>query len=172
MWKFLIFYCFVVPGFPPFEKFKYGHFRKILIRTKLNKIRTKFIHIFILVLVKIKSKVTTQHYFFRELNPTFFNRFWAANYDSVLSFFTGFWDNLQWIFQKHWKCPNWVTLSDSKNIYNKIFHKIQRIRGFFDNKCSLQNQNWFWNLSSTSALSQIWNAWKLPSACLKENSVP
>jgi hypothetical protein len=50
----------LMAGFPPFEKFKYGHFRQILIRTKLSKIRTKFIQIFILGLVKIRSKVTYQ----------------------------------------------------------------------------------------------------------------
>jgi hypothetical protein len=57
--------------------------------------------------------------------------------------------------------------------YNKNIPKIQSIRGFFGNKCCFQN--WFWNLSSTSGLSQIWkiwNAWKLPSACLKDNSNP
>jgi hypothetical protein len=44
--------------------------------------------------------------------------------------------------------------------YNKIFPKIQSIRGFHGNKCSFQR--WFWNLSSISGLSQFWNAWKLP----------
>jgi hypothetical protein len=57
--------------------------------------------------------------------------------------------------------------------YKNISPKIQSIRGFFNNKCSFQN--WFWNLSSTSGLSQIWkirNSWKLPSTCLKDNSDP
>jgi hypothetical protein len=56
--------------------------------------------------------------------------------------------------------------------YSKIFPKTQSIRGFFGNKCS--RQNWAWKLSSTSGLSQIWkirNVWKLPSGCLKDNSV-
>jgi hypothetical protein len=107
---------------------------------------------------------------FRRLNSTFFHRFSAPNYDSVISFFpskSGFWDNPQWIIQKHWKCPNWVT--PKRN--NKTFPKIQSIRGFFDNKCSFQNR--FWNFSSTSDSSQIWkirNAWKLSNACLKDNS--
>jgi hypothetical protein len=30
---------------------------------------------------------TTQHFFFRELNATFFHRLLAANYDCALSFF-------------------------------------------------------------------------------------
>jgi hypothetical protein len=47
--------------------------------------------------------------------------------------------------------------------YNKIFPKIQIIRGFFGNKCTFQN--WFWNLSNTSA-------YKLPSACIKDDSEP
>jgi hypothetical protein len=44
-------------------------------------------------LVQLQKKIviakdhTTQHYFFRELNSTFFQRFSAANYDYVLSFF-------------------------------------------------------------------------------------
>jgi hypothetical protein len=52
--------------------------------------------------------------------------------------------------------------------YHKIFPKIQSIRGFF-------GISMFWNLSSTSGLSQICrirNAWKLPGACLKDNSDP
>jgi hypothetical protein len=31
--------------------------------------------------------ITTQHYFFHELNSTFFHRFLVANYNHVLSFF-------------------------------------------------------------------------------------
>jgi hypothetical protein len=74
-------------------------------------------------------------------------------------------ENPQWIFEKHWKYHNWVT----PKRYKKIFPKIQIIIGFFGNKCSFQN--WFWNLSSTSGLSQIWqtiNAWKLPTTCVKD----
>jgi hypothetical protein len=47
----------------------------------------------------------------------------------------------------------------------KVFYGNQSIRGFFDFEFSFQNC--FWNLSSTSGLSQICklrNAWKLPSA--------
>jgi hypothetical protein len=56
---------------------------------------------------------------------------------------------------------------------NKIYLKIQSISGFFGNMRGFQNR--IWNLSSTSGLSQnrkIRNAWKLPSACLKDNSDP
>jgi hypothetical protein len=35
----------------------------------------------------IKLNITTQHYFFRELNSTIFHRFLAVNYNSALSFF-------------------------------------------------------------------------------------
>jgi hypothetical protein len=47
------------------------------------------------------------------------------------------------------------------------------MRDFFGNKGSFQNC--FWNLSSASGLSQVWkirNTWKLPKACLKDNSDP
>jgi hypothetical protein len=110
--------------------------------------------------------------FFPQAKFSFFMDFQLLITTPFLVFFlstSDFWDNPQWIFQKHWKCPNWVT----PKRYNKIFPKIQSIRGFFSNKCYIQN--WFWNLSSTSGLSQIWkiwNAWKLPSACLKDNSDP
>jgi hypothetical protein len=85
-------------------------------------------------------KFTDVNFIQNEGPPYFFHRFSAADYDSVLSF----WGSPQWLFQKHWKCPNWVT----PKRYNKIFPKIQSIRGFFGNKCSFQK--WFWNLSSTS----------------------
>jgi hypothetical protein len=48
---------------------------------------------------------------------------------------------------------------------HKVFYGNQSIRRFFDFECSFQNC--FWNLSSTSGLSQICkmrNVWKLPSS--------
>jgi hypothetical protein len=113
-------------------------------------------------IVIVVTCLADYHYYFHELISTFFHRFSAAAA-------AGFWHNPQWIFQKHLKCHNW----EPPKRYNQIFPKIQSIHGCFDNKCSFQN--WFWNLSSTSGLSQIWkirNAWKLPSACLKDNSDP
>jgi hypothetical protein len=56
---------------------------------------------------------------------------------------SGFWDNPQWIFQKHWKSPYWVA---SKRDHT-IFYENQSIRGLFDFESSFQN-------FSTSGLSQ------------------
>jgi hypothetical protein len=62
---------------------------------------------------------------------------------------SGFWDNPQWIFHKHWKCPNWVgSERDSKE-----FSANQSICSFFGFESSIHNC--FWNLLSFSGLSQI-----------------
>jgi hypothetical protein len=77
---------------------------------------------------------TTQQVFFRELNSTSFNWFWAFNYECVHGFFpAGFWDNPQWIFQKHWTCPG-----ASKRDYN-VFYEFQSIRDFLGIESSFQN---------------------------------
>jgi hypothetical protein len=62
-----------------------------------------------------------QAIFFPQAKLNFFHRF-SASYSP------------QWIFQKHWKCLNWVTPKKT----TKYFRKVQSIRGFFGNKCSFQ----------------------------------
>jgi hypothetical protein len=112
-------------------------------------------------------------------------RIWSQIFSSTL----GSWDNLQWIFQKHWKCPYWVALKRDHTIFydnqsirglfgfeSTIFPRLQRLLvGLlysYEKKNSHTNraredgsfQNCFWNLFSTAGLSQICkikNVWKL-----------
>jgi hypothetical protein len=106
--------------------------------------------------------------FFPRTNFIFFHRLVAANYDSVLSFFSAC------------KVSETIFNESSKSTENALIEWLQKDTTKYFlyvvslvTKCSLKN--WFWNLSSTSGLSQIWkirNAWKFPNACLKDNSDP
>jgi hypothetical protein len=73
---------------------------------------------------------------------------------------SGFWDNSQCIFQKHWNCPYWVASERD----HKVFYENQSIRGFFGFESCFQNC--FWNLFNASGLCQICkikNGWKFPN---------
>jgi hypothetical protein len=96
------------------------------------------------------SPTKKRSFSFRKLNSTFFHKFSAANYDSVLSFFPA-----RQVFEI-------IFNESSKSIENALIESLQKDKTkyllkskvyVFGNKCSFQN--WFWNLSSTSSLSQI-----------------
>jgi hypothetical protein len=107
------------------------------------------------------SNNSPQHVFFCELNSTNFNYFELLITTAYLDFFStlGFWDNPQWIFQKHWTCLYWVALK----LNHKVLNKNPSMRGFFRSSF----QNCFWNLFNTPGLSgicKIRNEWKFPSS--------
>jgi hypothetical protein len=117
-------------------------------------------------LIRWKAHNTTQQimnkFVCAEKNQRFLLYFGALSPNQFLDLpsTSGSWDNPQWIFQKHWKCPLWVAWERD----HKVFYGNPSIRGFFGFKFSFQNC--FWNVFSTSGLSQICkirNVWKRPS---------